>query len=642
MRLAAWSWALSAFKEQSIRHRIVSFFAASMGAISLLVFLLVPKAIEREAESALQTQAQSIGSMVAHSVAAPMVFGDSMGISEALAIALADEGVVAVELADGRGGVLLRLTRDNAGMPGRDLRDHSVWEVEHGAHGHDADVVLDGDALGVVHLDLSTAGVEQAVHDARRIVGLVSVLLFMIGTFVAVRIAKVMTAPLAGVARAAERIAEGDRTSRAEVPSQDEVGQLAQSFNRMVDELQVTQERLIHSQKMQSVGQLAGGVAHDFNNLLTTIMGSADILLFDLPEGHSSREEVQDIQRAGERLAGLTRQLLAFSRKQVTQLEVIDVSQAVADVEKMLRRLLGSGLSFETSLEPNVHPIHADPGQLEQVLVNLVVNAKDAMPEGGALGVETRSIDLSEPLDTRLGEPIPAGSYAVLAVSDTGVGIDDEWLPRIFEPFYTRKAPGKGTGLGLSTVYGIVNEFGGHIDVDSSVGKGTTFTIFFPKTDVEPRDADAPVEQPAAATGVGTVLVVDDEDSVRSLTKRFLERSGYNVLAVSDGETALRRLAESSDVDLLLTDVVMPGMSGAELSEAVSLIYPELPIAFMSGFTDDQLHDHGILGQDFILVEKPFTSESLATSVQRALGNRSALTVESTATEDFSTKTRHH
>jgi signal transduction histidine kinase len=376
------------------------------------------------------------------------------------------------------------------------------------------------------------------------------------------------------------------------------------------------------SQRMEAVGQLAGGIAHDFNNILTAISGYADLLLADIPEGDHRRKDVEEIHQAAQRAASLTQQLLAFSRRQVMQPKIIDLNTLVAEIEKMLRRLIGEDILFATVLHPRLGNVRADPGQLEQVIVNLAVNARDAMPQGGRLTIETRNVELDETYAADHPGVTP-GRYVLLAVSDTGMGMSEETRAHIFEPFFTTKARGKGTGLGLATVYGIVQQTGGHIWAYSEQGRGTTMRVYLPRVDQPAQPIERPEEAaPEDLRGNETILLVEDETAVRAVTRQLLERSGYRVLEASDGPAALALVEKAGprlQVDLLLTDVIMPGMSGRELADQLSAQRPQLRVLYMSGYTDDAVVRHGMLDPDLSYLEKPFRPAKLLAKVRETL-----------------------
>jgi PAS domain S-box-containing protein len=380
--------------------------------------------------------------------------------------------------------------------------------------------------------------------------------------------------------------------------------------------------QLLQAQKMEAVGRLAGGIAHDFNNLLTVILGSSDLLLEGLRVDHQSRADLEDIHKAGQRAAALTRQLLAFSRQQVLTPQVLDLNALIADLEKMLRRLIGEDIEFRTVLAADLGAVRADPGQLEQVIMNLAVNARDAMPHGGKLTIETVNADLGDAY-AQAHVPLVSGRYAMLAVSDTGIGMDTQVKAHIFEPFFTTKEKGKGTGLGLATVYGIVKQTDGYIWVYSEPGQGTSFKIYLPRVAAaaEP-PAPKPLAPPSLA-GSETVLLAEDEEAVRNFTRRVLAAHGYTVLTAADGQEALH-LAEqhAGPIHLLLTDVVMPNMGGRELAERVVAARHETKVLYLSGYTDDAIVHHGVLEPGIAFLQKPFTLQGLARKLREVLDAR--------------------
>jgi two-component system, cell cycle sensor histidine kinase and response regulator CckA len=386
-----------------------------------------------------------------------------------------------------------------------------------------------------------------------------------------------------------------------------------------ITDRKVLEDQLRHAQKMEAVGRLAGGIAHDFNNLLTVILGNVEMLLSWGQEMGSSREELEEVQHAARRAASLTSQLLAFGRRQALHPEVIDINQHILQLHGMLRRLVPPSIDIQTWLDSTSAQVRVDPGQLDQVLINLVVNACDSMPGGGELAISTadRVVTQEDHLQRPLLRP---GRYLVIGVQDTGSGIAAEVLPHIFEPFFTTKDQGKGTGLGLSTVYGIIDQSGGFVGVDSEVGCGTTFEIFLPQIEAggaEPHPAAAPQPQ---SRGRETVLLVEDEEQVRKLTRRILERLGYTVVEAEDGEAALRVYAEAAaPIDLLLTDVMMPRMGGNDLVASLREDHPSLKVVYMSGYPGDALSQPGSATRDSVFVQKPFTPEALAHAVRGLL-----------------------
>jgi PAS domain S-box-containing protein len=389
---------------------------------------------------------------------------------------------------------------------------------------------------------------------------------------------------------------------------------------RLMDNEHEREEQLRQSQKMEAVGRLAGGVAHDFNNLLTAITGYSELTLKRLPGDDPLRRNVEEIKRAGERAASLTRQLLAFSRKQVLQPVVMDLQAVVSDMEKMLRRLIGEDIELRTVLGGELGSIKADPGQIEQVIMNLAVNARDAMPAGGKLTIETQNVYLGEDYATR-HIAVKPGAYIMMAVTDTGTGMDEQTQRRIFEPFFTTKEMGKGTGLGLSTVYGIVKQSGGNIWVYSEVSRGTTFKIYLPRVDEGAQDYKRSAEVEESLYGTETILVAEDDERLRNLVREVLEGYSYKVLLAANGSVALSIFERQEEpVHLLLTDVIMPGMSGRELADRLTRLHPEIKTLYMSGYTDDAIVHHGVLDADTSFIQKPFDSAALARKVREVLG----------------------
>jgi PAS domain S-box-containing protein len=387
----------------------------------------------------------------------------------------------------------------------------------------------------------------------------------------------------------------------------------------LIEREQVKEEQLRQAQKMESIGTLAGGIAHDFNNLMTAVTGYSDLALMSIQGDHSLRSKIEEIKKAGERAAALTRQLLAFSRKQMLQPRVLDLNTVVTGVAQMLPRLIGEHIDLRFRLGDSLGQIKADPGQIEQVIMNLAVNARDAMPEGGVLTIRTENVHLIEKCGTS-DLSVEPGQYVMMEVSDTGSGMTTETQSHIFEPFFTTKGVGKGTGLGLSTVYGIVKQSGGSLCVYSEGGKGTIFKIYLPRVDVFEESAEIVCEIEKVPRGDEMVLLVEDEEVVRALSKEILETYGYSVLVASNGREGLIVGKEfQGKIDLVITDVIMPLMSGREMAEGLRTIRPDARVLFMSGFTDDAIVHHGVLHQSVFFIQKPFSPEALALKVREVL-----------------------
>lgn len=443
----------------------------------------------------------------------------------------------------------------------------------------------------------------------------------VVGGILAFMISDAFARPLARLADGVSALEGGDYTYPLRAHGGDEVARVTRAFDRMrrvlkSDEAkrQQLEAQLRQSQRMEALGRLAGGVAHDFNNLLTIIKGYSDVIMQGLNPSDASFRHGQQIDKAIDRASALTRQLLAFSRMQVLEPKVVDLNALVADMGKMLTRLIREDIAFSFEPDGTLGRVKADPGQLEQVVLNLTVNACDAMPRGGMLTIETRNISVDQ--NSAQARPnIPAGEYVLLVVADTGHGMNADTKARIFEPFFTTKEPGKGTGLGLATVYGVVKQSGGYIGVESEPGKGAKFEIYLPRVHDRVEAPAAPQPRAAAISGRETVLVVEDEAAVRELAAEFLRFAGYTVLAAQDGNEALSIAKKSTvPIHVLLTDVVMPGMRGPELAEKLKRVCPRIKVVFMSGYLD-YAEGNGELVDGGSFLQKPYSRESLVTKV---------------------------
>ena len=380
------------------------------------------------------------------------------------------------------------------------------------------------------------------------------------------------------------------------------------------------EEQLRHAQKMEAVGRLSGGIAHDFNNLLVPIIGYVELAMMNLAPEDKLYSHLKRVQEAAERAADLTRQILAFSRKQVLKMQMLDLNLVITDFKKMVQHLIGEDIEFETFLTSDLHRVKADRGQLEQVLMNLVVNARDAMPMGGKLTIETANVYLDESYVKKYADTPSPGYYVMLVVSDTGCGMDTKTQQQIFEPFFTTKAQGEGTGLGLATVFGIVKQHGGNIWVYSELDKGTTFKVYLPQTPEAEQSVEIPQAEPVSLSGTETILVVEDEAMVRKLVCETLAAYGYTIIEAKNGNDGLQRISEYKEpIHLLLTDVIMPEMNGRELYKNVVTIHPAIKVLYMSGYTDNVIVHHGILEEGIDFLQKPFTVHSLTQKVRQVL-----------------------
>ena len=426
------------------------------------------------------------------------------------------------------------------------------------------------------------------------------------------------------VSKAPIRNHEGRTTSVISVLADVTDRTRAEQQARQAEEaLRKAEEQLRQSQKLEALGQLAGGVAHDFNNMMCAVIGFSELILARLEETHPLRGEIEEIRRAGERAATMTNQLLAFSRKQILQPKVLDLNKVVTDTEKLLERLIAEDIELVSILDPHLDAIEVDPSQLEQVIVNLAVNARDAMPRGGKLTIETGNVLVDADYAGAHSEVEP-GNYVLLTVHDTGTGMDAETQAHIFEPFFTTKAPGMGTGLGLATVFGIVKQHGGAIEVFSEPDRGTTFTVHLPRARRIASGDEIPKAAPALQAvprGGATILLVEDEEVVRHLERQVLEECGYTVLETSGPAEALELSARhEGPIDLLFTDVVMPGMSGRALADKLASTRPEMKVLYASGYTGEAIVRHGVLEQGIAFLPKPLTPASLAQKVHELLG----------------------
>ena len=466
------------------------------------------------------------------------------------------------------------------------------------------------------------------ISQSQRRIAEIGLLVFAIALGAGWLFSRRMTEPLADLVSAAGDIAGGNWSRQVAARGGAETTMMAHAFNDMTtslrhwyEEAKKRDDQFRQAQKMEAIGRLAGGVAHDFNNLLTAIKGYGELLAEAIEEGDQRRDDVDEIVKAADRASELTRQLLTFSRRQVVATRVLALNNVVAGTQQLLRRLIGEDVALTSAL-PEVWPVHGDVGQIEQVLVNLAVNARDAMPEGGSLRIELSNVVFGDESGTHHATLTP-GRYVQLSVADTGCGMDQETAARIFEPFFTTKEVGRGTGLGLAMAYGVVEQAGGAIDVDTAVGRGTIFRLYFPKaSDTTPAsESDAPPPVSTPLCGSETILLVEDDHHVNALVNRALTRAGYRVIAATDGEHALEVMSTCSDrIHLLLTDVVMPGMNGRQLSERVVSERPDTRVLFMSGYSDDAVLRHGIERANGHFIQKPFSMDDLAQKIRETLG----------------------
>ncbi|MFI5182026.1 MAG: ATP-binding protein [Thermoanaerobaculia bacterium] len=515
-------------------------------------------------------------------------------------------------------------------------------------------VMLDGERVGTLFL---RTDMSEAFDREVKYAGAISLLLIasgLVAFLVASRLQRVVSRPILELTNAARSVSERrDFSVRVPFDAPDEIGSLSSAFNTMLGQIQAhetaleaarrdleakvrdleheitqrkqaeealkkSEEQLAQAQKMEAIGRLAGGVAHDFNNLLTVINGYSDLLLRENAGDRRFQEKLEEIRHAGERAAGLTTQLLAFGRKQMIAPRILDMVAVIGSAQKMLHRLIGEDIHITVTLDPRPMSVLADPGQLDQVILNLAANARDAMPQGGELSIDVSTVTFAKS-SPRWPEVLP-GAYVSIRFADTGFGMDPETLSHVFEPFFTTKEVGKGTGLGLSTVYGIVKQNHGHITVDSFRGHGTTFEILFPALSAEADGRHLSGARPRLAGGSETVLIVEDEGALRGLVLRVLRDSGYVVLEAPDGPAALAVAdAHEGPIHLVLTDIVLPGMNGRLLAEALAARRPGIKILFMSGYTDEVISHQGLIDEGIPFIAKPFKPSDVASMIRTIL-----------------------
>jgi PAS domain S-box-containing protein len=743
---------------KTLQAKLAALFSIVFAVIAVILNIYLPQKFERQAQASLDAQGTAMANLAAYAVQPAMGTENRDALEEALNAVMKSSAVQYVSTTDMRGRVLATAGALDAAFEGRFTSQGLVRKGAARAHVTMVNIPSASGPVGRITLALSAAPFEAARREGRWTAAVVSIGILVFGLLAVAVISVNVTRPLVAMVGTAERIASGDLAHRADAVGEDEVGQLAGAFNRMVDRVQEGQKavrvrneqfrrildhlpvevalhdpdgryvyvnpagpvadgatreiigstaeelweardvqavcdispteavrrcienretvqttvvltmpdgserhairgyapifatsgaaqqvisfgidvtdrmeaenalreseaKLMQAAKMESIGRLAGGVAHDFNNLLTAILGHCELLLMDMEEDDPNRDSTEEITRASNRAAELTKRLLTFSRKQATTRVPVNLNDSVTDMERMLERLIGHEVTLEFHPDRNIGPILADPTQVEQVLLNLAVNARDAMPEGGTLLVETREVEIDDELVGATGKLEP-GPYVQLSVSDTGVGMDEETMSLIFDPFFTSKGPNEGTGLGLATVFGILKSGGGTITVYSEVGQGTTFRVFFPRAEVSPPRSTRPrrAAKLEAPKGHENILIVEDQEAVLTAAKRILERQGYRVRSTTNPKDALDFAKRSRDpIHLLLTDVVMPEMSGPELADAVTFISPDTAVLYMSGYTGDALQHRGVLASEVRLVEKPFIAADLCRAVRECL-----------------------
>jgi len=630
---------------RSILGRLLLPFSMVIGAIALFVFLYFPAAMQDREISALLEKGRSIAAMAAFNAEAAVAFSDPQEVRGALSGVFETPEVMRVDVRESDGTHLARVyNEEGAGESEAGPDSEGVIDVL----SVKAPVLFRGSPIGEVEVFLTQDILREEVARIRTIVGLLSLAIFLSGVGILAILSAFITRPLGGIVEVAKAVSAGDLERRAPVSTRDEVGVLAEAFNDMVSKLHSSQreleeinrdlenrvaertaalmeseERFQQVRKMEAVGRLAGGVAHEFNNLLGVITGYVDLLLLEKKKENGDLTELEAVKTATDRAADLTRQLLAFGRRQLLRPQSIDPNGLVSGAVEMVSRVVGEHIRVEASLDANVGNIEADPGQLERALLNLALNARDGMPKGGVLTLETLSADETRAMEA-WGVTLPKARYFVLLVRDDGDGIPEDDLPMVFEPFFRTMEYGDGSGLGLAMVEGIVSQSGGFLFIDSELGKGTEVRLFFPEHSVAPKATPLGEEEGAhapSAQDAETILVVEDEELVRSMTCAILERVGYRVLSAPGASEAIWILkTHAASIDMVLTDLIMPGLTGAELAKRVRAIDPEIGILFMSGHGGSALDE--VAKSEIPLLGKPFTADSLTRLVREILDKR--------------------
>ena len=480
--------------------------------------------------------------------------------------------------------------------------------------------------IGFAKITIDKTGLKERLNSLLLKSILIGFIFWSIGVFLIFIMTRQITTPLKRLTAGVHTLGKGGAVSEVVVETRDEIGKLADAFNTMLDALkkreaekEQLQEQLRHAQKMEAIGTLAGGIAHDFNNILTAIMGFGELIQMKAPKGSPLSSHIEQILESAQKAANLTRNLLAFSRKQLTTPKPLNLNESISNLKKLLGRLIKEDIEFKVELGENDLIVMADQGQLDQVFMNLVTNARDAMPKGGVLTITTEAAQLP-PHIAVASQPGSSGGYALISVTDTGMGIDEQTKEKIFDPFFTTKEVGKGTGLGLSMIYGIIKQHDGYIDVKTEVGKGTTFNIYLPLIDSTLEKQQGKASRPLKR-GAETILVADDDPTVASLIKRVLEEFGYKVLEARDGENALEEfLKHQDDIHLLLLDVIMPKKNGKEVYDAIRKIKPKIKAVFISGYSAEIIDEQAII-EGLHFIGKPVSPEELLLSVREVLDN---------------------
>jgi signal transduction histidine kinase/ActR/RegA family two-component response regulator len=612
-----------------LRHKLTLLVTLTCGLVVGLACVILAAHDLRRAYRDVETDLVSLARVIGSNSTAALTFDDPRAAGEILAAMGVRSQILSARLYDAQGRPFASYHRLGAEA---DVLPDGPSPDSYRANWREAvlfqSVKLGPETAGTLYLKADLGQLRSHFEDYLVVVLLVMLASTVVASIISARWQRRVSGPILRLADAASSVARSkDYSVRVASPGGDELGVLTEAFNEMLSQIERrdaelrsevkerhhAEERLRQGQKMEAIGRLAGGVAHDFNNLLAVILGYSDMLLRqDLLL--ASRRKVEQIRKAGVRAVELTRQLLAFGRKQTLAPKVLDLSALVVEFTRMLPPVLGEDIELVIVADPSLGLVKADPGQLEQILMNLSVNARDAMPDGGRITIATSNVTRESSSPTEDDEGAIGGAVGpcvLLTVSDTGCGMSDETLPLVFEPFFTTKAQGQGTGLGLSTVYGIMKQSDGQVEIDSAPGRGTTFRLYFPRVDEPVEDGPSPSAQ-SERHGTETILLVEDEEALRELVADMLRERGYTVLEADCGRAALEMSDRHAGViDLLLSDVVMPGMGGRQAAREVALRRPAIRVVFMSAHSDDALGARGILDPGTTLLQKPFTGDAL-------------------------------
>jgi len=651
------SWVLSSKRLGAVRVPIrVKLSIAITGIVCLTILILSFTILARQREQ-LYSQAVEKGKVSLNYFAAnaniPLLNDDIVRLNRLIKDAASVQGIVYAAIVDRKNTVKAHSDPYKIGKPLQDFQEmdevRKDGNIQYFSHSLPSGVqvlnlsrpiTFKEKELGAVHVGLSLDFISQLIYRESVFIIILSLFIVLLGIAVAVLLGISFSRPISKLMGATKEFGRGNLDYRLNMRRKDEFGDLASAFNYMAGELdkkevanvqlfserlqaeketRKLEEQLQQSQKMEAVGQLAGGIAHDFNNSLTLIKVCSQLALQEIKEGDPVREKIQQIDEATTRSGDLARQLLTFSRRHVEETKVLDLNHLLANLNKMLRRAIGENIELVNMMAEGLGRVKADPGQIEQIIVNLVVNARDSMPNGGNLVLETANAEL-DPEYARTHIRVTPGRYVMFSVKDTGKGMDLEVKERIFEPFFTTKEEGKGTGLGLFMVYGIVQKYGGHITVDSEPGMGTAFKIYLPQADEQLEEAKEELRGKRLPRGGETILVVEDENDLRTLMAQALNRQGYKTLEAANGEEGLLLFDKyRQEINLVVTDVVMPRMTGFELTDLLLPLYPQMKVIYISGYPDNPDLQQRNLNPDANFIPKPFSLEDLATKVRRVL-----------------------